>query len=138
MICKNCGTELNNDAKFCLGCGAPVEAPVVPPVPPVVPPVPPVPDVVIQNSAPQGEDSLPEQYRPLGAWAYFGLQILFSIPIVGFIFLIVFSCSSGNINRRNFARSYWCGLIIFAAIALIVILFVVLLGGGFAALAEFG
>ena len=60
------------------------------------------------------------QYAPLSPWAYFGLQILFSIPIVGFVFLIVFSISSGNINRRNFARSYWCLLIIVAVVLTIV------------------
>ena len=56
------------------------------------------------------------QYKPLSPWAYFGLQILFGIPIVGFIFLIVFSISKANINRRNFARSYWCVYILAAII----------------------
>lgn len=56
--------------------------------------------------------SLPPKYRPLGAWAYFGYSILFSIPLVGFICLIVFSFSSSNINRRNFARSYFCVLLL--------------------------
>ena len=125
MICKNCGTELTEDAKFCLGCGASLETPAVP-----VPPIPPIPTptVVVHNSAPKitREDDLPEQYRPLGAWAYFGLQMLFAIPLVGFIFLIVFSCSSGNINRRNFARSYWIIYIIALVIAVIVLLFAVL------------
>ena len=45
-------------------------------------------------------------YRPLGAWAYFGLSLLFSVPLVGFIFMIVFACDDSAINRRNFARSY--------------------------------
>ena len=57
-------------------------------------------------------NDIPEQYRPLSPWAYFGWGILFSIPIVGLILLIVFSVSSSNINRRNFARSYWCWLVI--------------------------
>ena len=129
MTCKNCGTELSPEAKFCLGCGTPVEAPAIP-VPPIVPPVNPIPSVVVHNSAPKitSEDDLPEKYRPLGAWAYFGLQLLFAIPLVGFVFLIVFSCSSGNINRRNFARSYWCSLIIVAVLAVIVAVFVLLLG----------
>ncbi len=65
-------------------------------------------------------NNLPSQYRPLGAWAYFGYMILFSIPVIGFILLIVFSFNNSNINRRNFARSYWCILL------LIVILFAVL------------
>lgn len=33
---------------------------------------------------------LPEKYRPLSAWAYWGLTLLFSVPVVGFIFLIIF------------------------------------------------
>lgn len=60
------------------------------------------------------------RYAPLSAWAYFGLGILFSVPIVGFVFLIVFSFSKGNINRRSYARSYFCGLL-FVAIVLIVL-----------------
>lgn len=51
---------------------------------------------------------LPEKYRPLGAWAYFGYTILFGLPFVGFICTIVFSLIEGNINRRSFARSYFC------------------------------
>lgn len=50
----------------------------------------------------------PDVFKPLSPWAYFGLSILFSLPVVGFIFLIIFSVSDANINRRNFARSYWC------------------------------
>ena len=56
------------------------------------------------------EYDVSSEYRPLGAWAYFGLSILFSIPVIGLIFLIVFSLSSSNINRRNYARSYFIGL----------------------------
>ncbi len=53
------------------------------------------------------QNNLPEEYKPLGMWAYFGYEILFSIPIVGFIFLLVFSFgATKNINLRNFARSY--------------------------------
>ena len=54
----------------------------------------------------------PEQFRPLSPWAYFGYSLLFSIPLVGFILLIVFSLSDGNYNRRNYARSYFCALLI--------------------------
>lgn len=65
---------------------------------------------------------LPSNLRPLGAWAYFGYTLLFSIPVVGFILLIVFSFSRSNINRRNFARSYFCGYILFAIIILVIML----------------
>lgn len=73
------------------------------------------------------------QYAPLSPWAYFGLQILFSIPIVGFIFLIIFSISSSNINRRNFARSFWCVYVI-AAIVIAVLFAVGSLSGGLSSL----
>ncbi len=58
------------------------------------------------------EEMLPPQYRPLGAWAYFGYSLLFAIPIVGFICLIVFSFNDSNINRRNYARSFWCVIVL--------------------------
>ena len=64
---------------------------------------------------------IPEQYRPLSPWAYFGLGLLFSVPVVGFVFLIVFSISRANINRRNFARSYFCGLIIALGVCAVVL-----------------
>jgi len=64
-------------------------------------------------------NEIPEAYRPLSPWAYFGLDILYSIPLVGWIFLIVHAVSSGNINRRNFARSFFCVYVI--VIVLIII-----------------
>ncbi len=60
----------------------------------------------------QNYDNIPQNFRPISAWAYFGYQILFSIPLIGFILLIVFSFDSSNINRRNFARSYFCILLL--------------------------
>ena len=56
---------------------------------------------------PVSPEMLPPQYRPLSAWAYFGYSVLFSIPLVGFVCLIIFSFNDSNINRRSYARSYW-------------------------------
>ena len=74
-------------------------------------------------------DSLPEKYRPLGAWAYFCYSILFTIPLIGIISLIVFALSDKNINRRSFARSFFCGYII----AIVVIVLITVLEGNFLA-----
>ena len=63
---------------------------------------------------------LPEAYRPLSPWTYFGLGILYSLPVVGWIFLIVHAIGSMNINRRNYARSYFCVYVL--AIILIAVL----------------
>ena len=62
---------------------------------------------------------LPEKYRPLGAWAYFGYSILFLVPVIGWVFMAVFALSDSNLNRRGFARSFFCFwivLLIFAAV----------------------
>ncbi|MBR6704239.1 MAG: hypothetical protein IKI82_02300 [Lachnospiraceae bacterium] len=61
----------------------------------------------------------PERFRPLSPWAYFGYSLLFAIPVIGLICLIIFSLSDTNINRRSFARSFFCGLVIALIISLV-------------------
>lgn len=58
----------------------------------------------------------PEEFRPLSPWAYFGYSLLYSIPLLGFIMLIINSFSNSNINRRNYARSFWCVYVLIALI----------------------
>lgn len=77
-------------------------------------------------------DTLPGEYRPLSAWNYFGYTLLFSLPIIGFICLLVCACSSSNINRRSFARSYFCGILLVAIVVGVIVVF----GGGIGALME--
>jgi len=63
---------------------------------------------------------LPEKYRPISAWGYFGYQLLFLIPVAGFVILLVFSLSDNvNYNLRNFARSHFCFLAIYAVLLVI-------------------
>lgn len=73
---------------------------------------------VRQFSEPKFESDnyvIPEKYKPISMWGYFGYELLFSIPCIGFILLCVFAFGgSTNINLRNFARSYFCFLIIAA------------------------
>ena len=63
---------------------------------------------------------LPEAYRPITMWGYFGYEILFSIPIIGFICLIVTAFCSKNENKKNFAKSYFCLTIIVCVVALLI------------------
>lgn len=67
--------------------------------------------------------NIPNEYKPISAWGYFGYNILFSIPVVGLILLIVFSFDSSNINRRNYARSFFIIYLLIAIVFLISILF---------------
>lgn len=63
------------------------------------------------------ENMIPEEYKPISMWGYFGYEILFSIPCVGIILLLVFSFGgTKNKNLKNFARSYFCFLIVSAII----------------------
>lgn len=130
MYCKHCGAQQEENVKFCTACGQPLEQPVPAEPQPVVQPQPvqpqPVP-VIPQYYAPAPQ--IPPEYTPLSPWAYFGLSILFNIPIIGFIFLIVFSCNGSNLNRRNFARSYWCALLLVAIFAVIVFMLAIFTGG---------
>lgn len=84
------------------------------------------------NCGTQINESNSVEYKPISMWGYFGYELLFSIPVIGFILLIIFSLGgTPNKNLKNFARSYFCYmiLIIIVAVALITSL------GGIAALA---
>ena len=84
-----------------------------------------------QQTTPTPQTSIPSQYQPISMWGYFGYELLFSIPCIGFIFLCVYAFGgTQNVNLRNFARSYFCFLII--AVILMVVMLV--LTGGLAAL----
>lgn len=135
MFCPKCGTEVSDDKAFCPECGNPLKS------------------QAQQNSGAQQATGaqngarphpqvqfqsdtvvLPDEYKPISMWGYFGYEILFSIPIVGFIVLIVLSINGKNQNVKNFARSYFCFTII--VLILLVILLVSVAGAG--ASAAFG
>lgn len=63
---------------------------------------------------------LPYKYHPMNAWSYFGYQILFSIPLIGLVILLICAFNDKNINRRNFARSFFCIYIIIIAVIIII------------------
>ena len=67
-------------------------------------------------------NQLPPEYRPLSPWAYFGYTLLFSIPLVGFICLVVMALSNSNINRRNFARSYFCVYVLIFIVVIVMLI----------------
>lgn len=146
MICRNCSAQINDTASFCPYCGEKVIAysePAAAQQPAENFNAAPAYNAQQQyNNGAYGavpqygmnqpyfvpqQPQIPEEYRPLSAWAYFGYSLLFSIPLIGLICLIIFSFSSSNINRRNYARSFWCFIVIGIIIGL-----VISLTGGFA------
>lgn len=140
MFCNLCGAQIPDTATFCTSCGKAVErtsgvetpqpAPVVQPAPAVQPaPVyreqPKVVNNTYNYTAPAGS-SVPPEYTPISPWAYFWLSVLYTIPILGFIFLIIHSANGSNLNRRNFARMHWIPIII-SVIATLVYVIVILI-----------
>ena len=67
----------------------------------------------MSDQIPGNTANVSEEYRPISMWGYFGYELLFAIPLIGFILLLVFAFGgSRNINLRNFARSKFCVLIL--------------------------
>lgn len=74
-----------------------------------------------------------KDYTPIGMWGYFGYQILFAIPILGFILILIFSFGgTRNINLRNYARSTFCIFIILGVIVLLIALIAALFSASLA------
>ena len=145
MICPNCKAELTENQKYCTVCGQPVAMPAqntepannntssaeyVNPQQGSYTPAyhqPPVYNRPAYTQPAPQSDYTP-QYKPLSPWAYFGYTILFVLPVIGFILLLVFSFSDSNINRRNFARSYFCAFLIAIIVTIIIVVLSLVFG----------
>lgn len=126
--CSNCGKELaENEVCTCMG-GTSTQAQYTAPQPqPVYTQAQPAYDLDALVAA-------SPKYKPISAWGYFGYELLFCIPCIGFIFLIVYALGgTANVNLKSFARSYFCMLLISIIISLIIL---VILGGSLGALAS--
>ncbi len=116
MNCNYCGTYNPDGASVCSSCGCLLTA--------NTPGYPSQPAYPRRNGA-----NIPSEYKPLSPWAYFGYQLLFSIPLVGFIMLIVFSCGgTSNVNLKNYARSYWCAALVVLILFIVIFLLALLIG----------
>ena len=75
----------------------------------------------------QIEKHLPKSYRPISGWGYFWRAVLYAIPVLGWLVLLINAIGSKNRNGRNFARSYFCALLIalIAAVVVVVLSFFV-------------
>ncbi len=62
-----------------------------------------------------------DQFKPISAWGYVGYSILFCIPIIGWIIWLVFAFSSKNINRRSYARSFFCHFLLWFIVFIVLV-----------------
>ena len=65
----------------------------------------------------------------IGAWHYVGLEILYSIPVIGWIILVVHCFMPERENRMHFARHYFARLLLALVILVIAALVLYLLFG---------
>lgn len=149
MYCPNCGTKNPDDAKFCENCGAPMNAgqsssgqttqqastssaqQAAASQPPQqqnyqqsYAPPPPPPQSYQQ---PQSYASGAAQAPVMTVGQYIGTFIVLGLPLIGFIFMLVWAFGGdSNPNRKNLCRA----ALILALIGIVLgIVFGVLLGG---------
>ena len=62
---------------------------------------------------------LPKSYRPLSPWSYFWRSVLYSIPVIGWLVLLihVFACKSRH--GKSYARFHLLVAIVAAIVAFI-------------------
>lgn len=122
IFCKHCGLLLPAGHHTCPRCGAPA------PLPSALPAQPPLYwEQPREQAAPQPPEG--PRYRvadapkrgPMGLAGYFGSLCLFAIPVVGLIFMLIWSISERvRPERRRLAQAYLIRSVIISAIVLVV------------------
>lgn len=154
MICKNCSAQIPDGSKFCTACGHKIvvepfvaSKPQQPPQtqhtqtplqaqPTQVPPQPPytqIPSQVQQGQgAPYNLNDAQQQIvskntaldAPLTVLDFFLMSLLSFVPIIGFIFLLIWAFSGNtNINRKNYARAALIWILV--SIGLVILLSII-------------
>lgn len=148
MNCPICGKEKVDDRPFCGGCGHKFGANIpatnttlgstnTPPVnsapPTYTPPAYTPPAYTPPAYTPPAQPQIPAEYKPLGAWMYCLWSFLFSLQPIGLILLIVMACGgTQNINLRNYARSYFCAMLVSLVLVVLGLILIAALGVSFA------
>jgi hypothetical protein len=121
MFCPNCGKQIQDNAKFCESCGTVLNDQFMAAPPPAYAAVPPpvgIPTMQQPFSAPsvsspaqaayyqQPAYYAPDINEPMSIGSYIGTFLLMSIPVAGFILLLIWAFSSSvNRNKKNLARA---------------------------------
>ena len=125
-FCTGCGSELREGVAFCTECGAKAGQPVNQ-QPPAFQSIPQrVPQPAAQYTPQPVAQPVP-QYAPqpaaenpnkvVSTGAFFGMMLLFALPVIGWIACVIMAFAPKNENIRHFARANLIWLIIALLIA---------------------
>lgn len=119
IFCKHCGLLLPAGHHTCPRCGTPASMPAAPSVQP------PLYEEPAKTQTTSGEgprySAPPTRERgPMGLAGYFGSLCLFAIPVVGLIFMLIWSISERvRPERRRLAQAYLIRSVIISALVLV-------------------
>ena len=65
-----------------------------------------------------------EKPKYMGGWAYVFWTIVFCLPVVGFILVLIFSFVGTNVNRKKFARSFLCWMLILVILLIGLVIYI--------------
>ena len=112
-FCTGCGSELNDNASFCTNCGKAFETQ-------------PMTQPIMQNTVTQQAPKVqaqpaqpvyaPQNLTAVGTSWYFGMMLLFAVPVIGWILCLVTAFTNKNPSKKNFAKA----MIIWLVIGLII------------------
>ena len=98
-FCTGCGSELNDNASFCTNCGKAFDTQQTA-------------QNTMQTPAAQPVYALVPNTGVVGTGYYFGMMLLFAIPVIGWILCLVTALSNKNQSKKNFAKAMLIWLII--------------------------
>ena len=107
-FCKECGAEIPEGVSFCNACGAAVQSQNVQPV-----------QSVQQTTAAQPVQQVPLADGTVGTGYFFGMMLVYAIPIVGWIACILTALKGKHQTKKNFAKAMMIWLIIGLVLSLI-------------------
>ena len=88
MKCANCEAEIKKEDKFCSNCGHAIKE-----------------NTIIGSPPPDIKPTAKSKYSVMGAFSYFGVLFLISIPVIGLFITIIWALGgTKKVNKRNFAR----------------------------------
>ena len=116
-VCDICGREFDSSLAFCDACGTPVpgmhtsqEIPVIQEMPDTK-----------KAANEQVQDESLKTDEVVGLGTYFGLTVLFAIPVIGLIasFIVIFTSKNKNIKNYAKATTIWLAISLLIGIFLV-------------------